>query len=61
MRKGPGSVYDNWFPQVKNSRYKPNLSYSLNRIGGVMVNVLANSAIDNGFGPRMGEIKDNKI
>jgi hypothetical protein len=26
-----------------------------------MVNVLANSAIDNGFGPRMGEIKDNKI
>jgi hypothetical protein len=26
-----------------------------------MVNVLANSAIDNGFRPRMGHIKDNTI
>ena len=38
------------------------LSYSLqNRIGGVMVNVLASSAVDRGFEPRSGQTKDYKI
>ncbi len=31
------------------------------RIGGVMVSVLASSAVDRGFGPRSGQIKDYKI
>ena len=35
--------------------------YSLNRIGGVMVSVLASSAIDRGFEPRSGKTKDYKI
>ena len=32
-----------------------------NRIGGVMVNVLASSAVDHGFEPRSGQTKDFKI
>ena len=38
------------------------LSYSLqNCIGGVMVSVLASSAVDRGFEPRSGQTKDYKI
>jgi hypothetical protein len=32
-----------------------------NRDGGVMVSVLASSAVDHGFEPRSGQIKDYKI
>ena len=32
-----------------------------NRIGGIMVSVLASSAVDRGFEPRSGQIKDYKI
>jgi hypothetical protein len=32
-----------------------------NRIGGVMVSVLASSAVDRGFKPRSGQTKDYKI
>jgi hypothetical protein len=32
-----------------------------NRIGGVMVSVLALSAVDRGFEPRSGQIKDYEI
>jgi hypothetical protein len=32
-----------------------------NRIGGVMVRVLASSVVDPGFEPRSGQTKDNKI
>lgn len=32
-----------------------------NRIGGVMVKVLASSALDRWFKPRAGQTKDNKI
>ena len=32
-----------------------------NRIGGVMVSVLASNAVDRGFKPRSGQIKDYKI
>ena len=32
-----------------------------NRIGDVMVSVLASSAVDRGFEPRSGQIKDYKI
>ena len=32
-----------------------------NCIGGVMVNVLASSAVDSGFDPRSGQTKDFKI
>ena len=32
----------------------------LNRIGGVMVSVLASSAVDHGFVPRSGQTKDYK-
>jgi hypothetical protein len=33
-------------------------SYNTNRIGGVMVRVLASSAVDRGFEPRSGHTKD---
>jgi hypothetical protein len=33
----------------------------MNCIGGVMVNVLASSAVDGGFEPRSGQSKDYKI
>ena len=35
--------------------------FFLNRIGGVMVNVLASSAVDCGFEPRSGQTKDYEI
>jgi hypothetical protein len=31
---------------------------NLNHIGGIMVSVLASSAIDLGFGPKLGQTKD---
>ena len=37
------------------------LYFNLNRIGGVMVSVLASSAVDRGFEPRSGQTKDYKI
>jgi hypothetical protein len=33
----------------------------VNRIGGVMVSVLASSVVDHGFEPRSGQTKDFKI
>ena len=33
----------------------------INRIGGVMVSVLASSAVDRGFGPRSGQTKTMKF
>ena len=36
------------------------LSYLLNRIGDVIVSVLASSVVDRGFEPRSGQIKDYK-
>ena len=33
----------------------------MNRIGGVMVSVLASSAVDRGFEPSSGQTKDYKI
>ena len=35
--------------------------YNMNRIGGVMVNVLALSTVDRGFEPRSSQTKDYKI
>jgi hypothetical protein len=32
-----------------------------NRIGGIMVSMLASSVVDRGFEPRSGKIKDYKI
>jgi hypothetical protein len=32
-----------------------------NRIGGVMISVLASSVVDRGFEPRSGQIKDYEI
>jgi hypothetical protein len=37
------------------------LSIKVNRISGVMVSVLALSAVDCGFEPRSGQTKDYKI
>ena len=37
------------------------LFHQSNRIGGVMVSVLASSAVDRGFEPRSGQTKDYKI
>jgi hypothetical protein len=36
-------------------------SYTVNRIGGVMVSVLALSAVDRGFEPRSGHTRDYEI
>jgi hypothetical protein len=33
----------------------------MNHIGGIMVSVLASSAVDRGFKPRSGQTKDYKI
>ena len=41
-------------------RYRSLLT-SFNRIGGAMVSVLASSAVDRGFEPRSGQIKDYKM
>ena len=43
---------------VKKSSIKKNLLFFQNRIGGVMVSVLASSAVDRGFEPRSGQTKD---
>jgi hypothetical protein len=32
-----------------------------NRIGALMVSVIASSAVDRGFGPQLGQTKDYKI
>ena len=37
------------------------LLYTVNSIGGVMVSVLASSAVDHGLVPRLGQTKDYKI
>ena len=37
------------------------LSYLLNRIGGVIVSVLASSVVDREFEPRSGQIKNYEI
>ena len=37
------------------------LEFEYNRTGGVMVSVLASSAVDRGFEPRSGQTKDNNI
>ena len=34
---------------------------NINRIGGVMISVLASSAVDRGFEPPSGQTKDYKI
>jgi hypothetical protein len=34
---------------------------AMNRIGGVMVSLLASSAVDRGFDPRSGQTKDYKV
>ena len=47
----------------KNSNYIKHYLYSKNsnRLGDEMVSVLASSAVDRGFEPRLGQTKDNKI
>ena len=40
---------------------KLNVLDKRNRFGGVMVNMLASSAVDRGFEPRSGQTKDFKI
>ena len=45
---------------LNNKQYNSN-SNQLNRIGGVMVSVLASSAVDRGFDPRSGQTKDYEI
>ena len=37
------------------------IKYIFNRIGGVMVSVLASNVVDRGFEPRSGQTKDYKI
>ena len=37
------------------------LSHTQNRIGGIMVSVLLSSAVDSGFEPWSGQIKEYKI
>jgi hypothetical protein len=36
-------------------------TYAMNLISGVMVHILASSAVDRGFEPRSGKAKDDKI
>ena len=46
----------------KNKRIRyTSLLTSFNHIGGAMVSVLASSAVDRGFEPRSGQIKDYKM
>jgi hypothetical protein len=42
-------------------RYSPEPGWINNRIGGVMVSLLASNAVDRGFEPRPGQTKDYKI
>ena len=37
------------------------LTVKQNRIGGIIISVLASSAVDRGFEPRSGQTKDYKI
>ena len=46
---------------ITNLLHKSYDKYSLNRIGGVMVSVLASSAVDRGFEPRSSQTKDYEI
>jgi hypothetical protein len=39
----------------------PSASIRLNSIGGVMVSMLASSAVDRGYEPRSGQTKDYEI
>ena len=48
-------MYQSWL--TVHTQQHPNS----NRIGGVMVRVLASSVVDPGFEPRSGQTKDNKI
>ena len=43
------------------TRYSPEPGWINNRIGGVMVTLLASNAVDRGFEPRPGQTKDYKI
>ena len=42
-------------------KYTDRNTTNLNRIGGVMVGVLASSVVDRGFEPRSGQTKDYRI
>jgi hypothetical protein len=46
---------------VKKSFIKKIIFFFQNRIGGVMVSVLASSAVDRGFEPQSGQTKDLMI
>jgi hypothetical protein len=46
---------------ITNMLHKSYDKHSLNRIGGVMVSVLASSAVDRGFEPRSSQTKDYEI
>ena len=54
-----------WYLAKNNSTsnilFQCNLEKCQNRIGGVMVNVLASSTVYRGFEPRSGQTKDYKI
>ena len=45
----------------ENNNITKNTQMSMNHIGGVMVSMLASSAVHCGFEPRSGQIKDYKI
>ena len=49
------------FYRAKQNAADPLCSKNLNRIGGVMVSVLASSAVDCGFGPQSGQTKYYRI
>ena len=46
---------------IESPSVTPAASPISNHIGGVMVSVLASSAVDRGFDPRSGQIKDYNI
>ena len=58
-------MYQNQDPPLKfnnrNIMFTILLEHVVNRIGGVMVSVLTSSAVDRGFEPRSGQIKDYKM
>ena len=49
------------FPLCDRSNFRYNPHFIYNRIGGVMVSVLASSAVDHGFETLLGQTKDYKI
>ena len=53
----------NQYMYLKFTRLNSNhiLSITANRIGGIMVSVLASSAVDRGFKPQSGQTKDYEI